>query len=47
MSECSVNESVVESAILDWLESLDWTVKHRSEIAQGEPDTGRVVGRRV
>jgi type I restriction enzyme, R subunit len=32
----SLNESIVEQAVLAWLESMGWTVKHRPEIAPGE-----------
>jgi type I restriction enzyme R subunit len=30
-------ESVVEDAVLSWLESLGWSVAHGPDIAPGEP----------
>ena len=36
-----MDESVVEVAALDWLESLGWTFRHGREIASDEPDAER------
>ncbi|MEX0880944.1 MAG: hypothetical protein WEF99_15825 [Thermoanaerobaculia bacterium] len=38
-------ESVVEQAALAWLESLGRSVKHGLEIAPGEPEAERIIGR--
>lgn len=41
----SFTESVVEQAALAWLESLDYTILSGPEIAPGESEAERIVGR--
>lgn len=38
-------ESVVEDAVLAWLESLGSSVRHGLEIAHGESKAERIIGR--
>ena len=38
-------ESVVEPGALAWLESLCWSINHGLEIARGESEAERIIGR--
>ncbi len=38
-------ESIVEDAVLAWVEILGWRVRHRIEIAPGESKAERIIGR--
>ncbi len=42
-----LTESVVEEAALAWLEALGYAVLHGPDIAAGEPDAERIIGRTV
>ena len=41
MIETGVSESVIEQAVLAWLESLGYTILYGPEIAAGEPGAER------
>ena len=41
MTERGVTESVVEQAVLAWLESIDWRIAHGPEIAPDQPGAER------
>jgi len=45
VSSRAFTESVVEQAALAWLESLGWRVTHGLDIAPGEPEAERIIGR--